>query len=200
MSNYGVASKPLLQCLRQSYGKSISIASLQSARSFQTTAVSHEEAQTEDTAAAAAKPEPFYKTPDPSLVSSPRLEKRLIRSGVSLVGSRRRRAALQGSENLPFELLPYQCFQEARKVLQADREEKLKSISREQARIERLQALTDEQAGGANVKRSKLGSMEKHLNNLKVWADINDPSIKRKFEDGEGTFLLNITYHHIMAS
>lgn len=155
-------------------------------------AVSQEEAPTENTAAA-AKPEPFYKAPDPELVSSPRLEKRLIRSGVSLVGSRRRRAALQGSENLPFELLPYQCFQEARKVLQTDREEKLKAISREQARIERLQALADEQAGGANVKRSKLGSMEKHLNNLKVWADINDPLIKRKFEDGEGVFLFVFT-------
>jgi large subunit ribosomal protein L35 len=175
MSNYGVASKPLLQCLRQSYGKSISIASLQSARSFQTTTISHEEVQT--TAADNAA--------DPALVSTP--PKKSGRS--ALVGSRRRRAALNGSENLPFELLPYQCFQEARQVLQADREEKLKAISREQARIERLQALTDDQSGNANVKRSKLGSMEKHLNNLKVWADINDPLIKRKFEDGEGTEL-----------
>lgn len=186
MSNYGVASKPLLQCLRQSYGKSLSIASLQSARSFQTTAVAHEEVlQTEN----AAKAEPFYtNNPDPALVNSPRPEKKLTRSGVPLVGSRRRRAALSSSENIPFELLPYQCFQEARKVLQADREEKLKAITREQSRIERLQALTDEQAGGANVKRSKLGSMEKHLNNLKVWADINDPLIKKKFEDGQGIF------------
>ncbi|CRG84405.1 54S ribosomal protein L35, mitochondrial [Talaromyces islandicus] len=190
MSNYGVASKPLLQCLRQSYAKSVSIASLQSARSFQTTAVPHEEAQTDSTTAA-------DKALDPALVNgSPRLEKKSGRSGVPLVGSRRRRAALNGSENLPFELLPYQCFQEARKVLQADREEKLKAISREQARIERLQALTDEQAGSANVKRSKLGSMEKHLNNLKVWADINDPLIKRKFEDGEGDMNLPI-YRHL---
>lgn len=178
MSNYGVASKPLLQCLRQSYSKGISIASLQSARSFQTTATTLE-AQTENNTAA---------EPNPELVSSPRPEKKLGRSGVPLVGSRRRRAALTGSENLPFELLPYQCFQEARKVLQADREEKLTAIGREQARIERLQSLTDEQAGGANVKRSKLGSMEKHLNSLKVWADINDPLIKKKFEDGEGMF------------
>lgn len=181
MSHCEVASKPLLRYLRQSSSKiSISSSSLQSKRLFQTTAVSHDEAPVED------KPLPFHKNLDPALVSSPRLERKLMRSGVSPIGSRRRRAALQGSENIPFELLPYQCFQEARKVLQADRDGKLKDITREQARVDRLRALSDEEAGGANVKKSKLGAMEKHLENLKVWADINDPVVKRKFEDGQG--------------
>jgi large subunit ribosomal protein L35 len=35
--------------------------------------------------------------------------------------------------------------------------------------------------------------MEKHLENLKVWADINDPVVKRKFEDGQG---MNYRYCH----
>ena len=179
MSHCEVASKPLLRYLRQ-YSNRISLSSLQSKRLFQTTAVSHDEAPIEN------KPLPFHKNPDPALVSSPRLERKLMKSGVSPIGSRRRRAALQGSENIPFELLPYQCFQEARKILQSDREEILKDIAKEQARIDRLRALSDEQAGGANVKRSKLGAMEKHLENLKVWADINDPVVKRKFEDGQG--------------
>jgi hypothetical protein len=139
-----------------------------------------------DEVPAEIKQEPFYKAPDPALVTSPRLEKRLLRSGVSPIGSRRRRAALQDSLNIPFEQLPYQCFQEARKVLQADREEKLKEIARERDRIARLRALSDEEAGGANVKRSRLGGMEKHLEQLKIWADINDPVVKKKFEDGEG--------------
>jgi large subunit ribosomal protein L35 len=186
MSHCEVASKPLLRYLRQSSNK-ILISSLQSKRLFQTTAVSHDEAPVEN------KPLPFHKSPDPALVSSPRLERKLMKSGVSPIGSRRRRAALQGSENIPFELLPYQCFQEARKVLQSDREDKLKDIAKEQARIDRLRALSDEQAGGANVKRSKLGAMEKHLENLKVWADINDPVVKRKFEDGQG---MNYRYCH----
>ncbi|KAF3401419.1 hypothetical protein DPV78_005476 [Talaromyces pinophilus] len=189
MSHCEVASKPLLWYLRQSSNK-ISLSSLQSKRLFQTTAVSHDEAPVEN------KPLPFHKNPDPALVSSPRLERKLMKSGVSPIGSRRRRAALQGSENIPFELLPYQCFQEARKVLQSDREDKLKDIAKEQARIDRLRALSDEQAGGANVKRSKLGAMERHLENLKVWADINDPMVKRKFEDGEGDMNLPV-YRHL---
>lgn len=180
MAHCEVASKPLLRYLHQSSANKITITSLQSKRLFQTTAVSLDEAQAE------SNPLPWYKAPDPELVTTPRLERKLLKSGVSPIGSRRRRAALQRSENIPFELLPYQCFQEARKVLQADREEKIKDIVREQARVDRLRALSDEEAGGQNVKRSKLGAMEKHLENLKVWADINDPIVKKKFEDGMG--------------
>lgn len=182
MSHCEVASKPLLRYLRQTSANKFSILTITPKRSFQTTAISQDEATTP----VENKPQPFYKNPDPALVSSPRLERKLMKSGVLPIGSRRRRAALQGSENIPFELLPYQCFQEARKVLQADRENKLKDIAKEQARLDRLRSLSDEEAGGANAKRSKIGAMEKHLENLKIWADINDPVIKRKFEDGQG--------------
>lgn len=180
MAHCDLASKPLLQCLRHTCSKAVPVTSLQSTRPFQTSAVSRDEAPAE------IKQVPFYKAPDPALVTSPRLERKLLRSGVSPIGSRRRRAALQNSLNIPFEQLPYQCFQEARKILQADRDEKLKQIARERDRIARLRALTDEEAGGANVKRSRLGGMEKHLEQLKIWADINDPVVKKKFEDGEG--------------
>ncbi|OKL57978.1 hypothetical protein UA08_06559 [Talaromyces atroroseus] len=190
MSHCEVASKPLLRALNHSSAAKFAITSLQSKRLFQTTAVSQDEAQVE------TKPAPFYKNPDPALVTIPRLERKLMKSGVSPIGSRRRRAALQRTENIPFELLPYQCFQEARKVLQADRQEKLNDIAREQARVERLRALSDEEAGGANVKKSKLGAIEKHLENLKVWADINDPVVKKKFEDGQGDMNLPI-YRHL---
>ena len=66
---------------------------------------------------------------EPHLVHTPRLERKLLREkSVTPVGSRRRRAALQAQNQVPFEQLPYQCFQEARKILKADREEKLKQI------------------------------------------------------------------------
>lgn len=39
---------------------------------------------------------------------------------------------------------------------------------------------------GEQYKQKKLDSMRKHLERLKVQADINDPAVKRKFEDGLG--------------
>ncbi|KAB8077705.1 phosphatidylethanolamine-binding protein [Aspergillus leporis] len=170
------AAKPLLQCLQKSYTRGLPSLQVQSTRAFQTTALAREEAQSQ----------PFYKAPDPALVSSPRLERRLLRQGVSPVGSRRRRAALQSSPNVPFEQLPYQCFQEARQVLLADREEKLKEIVSMREKIARLQAVPTEEAGGEQVKKSRLVAMELHLERLKVLADINDPLVKKKFEDGQG--------------
>ncbi|PYH43825.1 mitochondrial 54S ribosomal protein mL38 [Aspergillus saccharolyticus JOP 1030-1] len=174
------ASKPLLQCLQKTYTKGLPGLQLQSTRAFQTTALAREEVQTE------IKSQPFHKAPDPALVSSPRLERKLLRQGVSPIGSRRRRVALQDSLNIPFEQLPYQCFQEARKVLLADREEKLRDITSMREKISRLEALTTEQAGGEQVKKSKLRAMELHLEHLKIQADINDPLVKKKFEDGQG--------------
>jgi large subunit ribosomal protein L35 len=98
---------------------------------------------------------------------------------------------LQSSPNVPFEQLPYQCFQEARQVLLADREEKLKEIVSMREKIARLQAVPTEEAGGEQVKKSRLVAMELHLERLKVLADINDPLVKKKFEDGQGEdFLL----------
>jgi large subunit ribosomal protein L35 len=130
---------------------------------------------------------PSKKVYDPNTVTDPRGERRLMRAGTFPVGSRRRRAALKSSDNLPFEQLPYQCFQEARKVLLADREEKLKQIASERVKIANLSekdpATID---GGEKMKAIRLDSMRRYLEELKIFADINDPLIKKRFEDGEG--------------
>lgn len=175
------ASKPLLQCLRNTYTRGLPVIQLPT-RGFHSTA-----------AAGEAQPDqnqPFHKSPDPSLVSSPRLERRLMRQGTAPIGSRRRRAALQGSANLPFEQLPYQCFQEARQVLLADRVEKLEEIEKMRQKIARLEALSPEETGNEHSRKSSLRSMQLHLERLKIHADINDPLVKRKFEDGQGIFNL----------
>ncbi|KAK5137938.1 hypothetical protein LTR04_004415, partial [Oleoguttula sp. CCFEE 6159] len=81
--------------------------------------------------------------------------------------------------------LPYQCFQEARKILQADRKEKIEQIQVQRSKIARLQA-QEPYSGGALEKERRLKSMQKHLEDLKILADINDPMIKKRFEDGDG--------------
>ncbi|KAL4816943.1 phosphatidylethanolamine-binding protein [Aspergillus spinulosporus] len=172
------ASRPIIQCLSKSSIRGISSVQLQT-RAFQTTTAVQEEAQTE------TKSQPFYKAPDPALVSSPRLERRLMRQGILPIGSRRRRAALQTKDSLPFEELPYQCFQEARKVLIADREEKLKEIATTSEKIAKIQALPEEERTKHST-YSRLRALEVHLERLKVLADINDPLVKKKFEDGQG--------------
>ena len=87
---------------------------------------------------------------------------------------------------IPFEQLPYQCFQEARKVLHADRQEKLAEIEIERKRIERAVAVDPSECGGEVAKKGKIVAMQKHLERLKILADINDPMIKKRFEDGKG--------------
>lgn len=109
-----------------------------------------------------------------------------MRQGTAPIGSRRRRAALQTAGGLPFEQLPYQCFQEARKVLLADRAQKLEEIESMRQKIARLQAQPVEQAGGEISRKSRVTAMQQHLEKLKILADINDPLVKRKFEDGQG--------------
>jgi large subunit ribosomal protein L35 len=128
------------------------------------------------------------------------LERKLLKQGVTPIGSRRRRAALQSSANIPFEQLPYQCFQEARKVLLADREEKIKKITDMREKIARLKAIPAEEAGGEQVQKSKLRAMELELERLKIHADINDPIVKKKFEDGQGTSELKKEYHSLSSS
>lgn len=124
---------------------------------------------------------------NPETVTSRKEEKKLMKTGVFPIGSRRRRAAIKTSDNIPFEQLPYQCFQEARKILQADREEKLELIAKERLRISNLMA-TDPATinGGERMKKTRLSSMNRHLEYLKIQADINDPLIKKRFEDGQG--------------
>ena len=82
--------------------------------------------------------------------------------------------------------MPYQCFQEARKVLQEDRESKLTQIAEMRKRIAHWQNVPAADCGGEYAKKGKLVRMHKYLEELKILADINDPLIKKRFEDGEG--------------
>jgi large subunit ribosomal protein L35 len=175
-------SKAALQCLRSLVAPIKTGSTCQSARPFATSAISQDQVQTE-----AAPKESFYRSPDPATVIVPRLERRLVRAGTPPIGSRRRRLALQGTSNVPFEQLPYQCFQEARKVLLTDREEKLKQIEMERARIAKLKEADPELSGGELRKQNRLRSMQRTLERLKILADINDPMVKKRFEDGLGT-------------
>lgn len=128
---------------------------------------------------------------DPQTVENKKQERRLLRrEGVQPVGSRRRRAALRmaairKTAEIPFEQLPYQCFQEARKFLQEDRQEKLKEIKTQQQRIEKVAASN----ASEQSKSDRIAGMKMHLNDLIIAADINDPVVKRKFEDGQGMLL-----------
>ena len=112
-----------------------------------------------------------------------------------LVGSRRRRLALASSQDIPFSLLPYQCFQEARKVIAADRVKKIEQIEEQRRRISFVTADDAATMGGEAVKKGRLLKMEDYLERLKVLADINDPLVKKKFEDGLGELYLYERLH-----
>lgn len=103
------------------------------------------------------------------------------------MGSRRRRAAVRQTPDVPFEQLPYHAYQEARKILAADRLEKLEEMKRAFQKIKAVEAQPVEKyRGGIAYKNKKLSSLRKQLWYLMVQADINDPVVKRKFEDGLG--------------
>ena len=192
-----------LRCVRQ-----VPAANGAQQRLLSSSAAAREEVQTQPTASSTPPPPPpqsasdastavTQETPDfmqkwgqldPETVENKKQERRLLRrEGVQPVGSRRRRAALRmagvrKTEEIPFEQLPYQCFQEARKFLQEDRQEKLKEIKTQQQRIQNVAAsVASEQS-----KRDRIARMKMHLNALIIAADINDPVVKRKFEDGQG--------------
>lgn len=133
-------------------------------------------------------PPPPYNA---SLASSNQENLPVSKPEKQLVGSRRRRAAISSTTNIPFEQLPYQCFQEARKVLLADREDKLKKIEVERKRIAKVQAQDAAELGGEARKIGKLVAMHKYLEHLKILADSNDPVIKKRFEDGLGNSVLH---------
>ena len=82
--------------------------------------------------------------------------------------------------------MPYQCFQEARAVLAEDRERKLLDIAEMRKRIAYWQNVPASNLGGENAKKGKLVRMQKHLEELKILADVNDPVIKKRFEDNMG--------------
>lgn len=117
---------------------------------------------------------------EPSLLPTQTEEGALLETKERPLGTRRPRRPL------PFAQQPYQCFQEARKLLAADREEKLKLIEEERKRIAKWQARDAAECGGEASKKGRLVAMHLHLQRLKILADINDPVIKMRFEDGLG--------------
>lgn len=183
--------RPALRCLRKTQQPVVS--PLFSIRCFRMTSSRQDDATAETTSSSTPPlPPPDL---DPNTVSTPREERRLVRTqGVQPIGSRRRRAALQSSDNVPLEQMPYQCFQEARKVLQTDREEKIVQIAGMRKRIAHWQSVPAADCGGDFAKKGKLVRMQKHLEALKILADINDPVIKKRFEDGEGKATLELLY------
>ena len=131
----------------------------------------------------------FQKLMDPNTTTLPWAEKKLEAMGTPAIGSRRRRAAVRLTGDLPFEQLPYQCFQEARKILDADRQRKIYKIKGESEKIKRLEAADASTFRGGEVyKEKRLESLRTELEQLKILADINDPEVKRRFEDGMGEY------------
>ena len=155
------------------------------ARPFTSTATKPADVKEQPSSAAAAQPSPLDMDPDTVL---PEFEAQLIKAGKMPVGSRRRRLALRTvPDPLPFEQLPYQAFQEARKILAADREDKLQKIHAELGKIAWLEEKSaDEVKGGQYMKDTKLASLRRHVEHLKILADVNDPVVKKRFEDGVG--------------
>ncbi|KAK7514413.1 ribosomal protein YmL35 [Phyllosticta citriasiana] len=193
MSAAKQATRPFQACVRCAGQLRPAGLSTFQARSFTSTAAAAEEVQTQ---------QPSPSTPptevqlDPNRVHRPSEEKKLIKTGVFPIGSRRRRAALSRSQDIPFEQLPYQCFQEARKVLMEDREEKLKAIETMRARIARIKEQDPAVSGGEWQKSNRIRSMLNQLEELKILADINDPLVKKRFEDGKGDMNKPI-YRHL---
>lgn len=123
---------------------------------------------------------------DPATVFTAKSERKLVETRKLVpLGSRRRRAALQSGSRIPFEQLPYQCFQEARKILIADREDKVQQLNTQRARIARLKQQPVEPQN-ERQKDHRIASMTKTLEELKIYADINDPIVKKRYEDGDG--------------
>ncbi|KAK8162522.1 phosphatidylethanolamine-binding protein [Phyllosticta citrichinensis] len=183
MSAAKQATRPLQACVRCAGQLRPARLSTLQARRFTTTAAAAEELEAQPSTSTP----PTNLTLDPNRVYLPADEQKLIKTGVFPIGSRRRRAAIARTvEEIPFEQLPYQCFQEARKVLIEEREEKLKAIETMRGRIQRLREQDPAVSGGEWEKQNRLRSMQNQLEQLKILADINDPLIKKRFEDGLG--------------
>ncbi|QUC22853.1 uncharacterized protein UV8b_07094 [Ustilaginoidea virens] len=143
-------------------------------------------ADVQEQSASAVSKEPSALDLDPNTVL-PEFEAQLIKAGKVPIGSRRRRVAMRITSNIPFEQLPYQAFQEARKILAADRQDKLAKISVELEKIAKLEQKDAAQVkGGQKMKDVKLASLRREVERLKLLADINDPLVKKRFEDGLG--------------
>lgn len=147
-----------------------------------------------------AKATPTPKDLDPNTV--PReFEQELISQGTMPIGSRRRRDAIRTTGDLPFEQLPYQAFQEARKILAADREQKMANLKQTVEKIAKLE-VKDAAAfkGGETMKQIRLRSLRKEAHRQTILADINDPLVKKKFEDGLGTSVALFRFELLLTS
>jgi large subunit ribosomal protein L35 len=72
-----------------------------------------------------------------------------------------------------------------------DRQEKIAKIEQERGRLQRTRDTPAEQInGGEMAKERRITSIENYIEKLKILADINDPEIKRRFEDNQGTFFV----------
>ena len=177
-------ARPVCRCLRNSSRSQSRPLHIQ--RTFTSTRFRKDEATLSSTTTP-SEPSPPPTSLDPNIVSTHREERLLLyQNHIHPIGSRRRRAAIQSSDNIPFEQMPYQCFQEARKVLAEDREEKLAQIAQMRKRIGHWQGIPAEQQGGEGAMKGNLFGMQKYLEELKILADVNDPVIKKRFEDGLG--------------
>lgn len=78
-------------------------------------------------------------------------------------------------------------------MLAEDRVEKLEAIEQQRTRIDRLKAQDAGVSGGEWQKERRMDSMQRHLEKLKILADINDPLVKKRFEDGKGLSTLPST-------
>ncbi|KAH6892979.1 phosphatidylethanolamine-binding protein [Thelonectria olida] len=123
---------------------------------------------------------------DPNTVL-PEFEAQLLKTGQMPIGSRRRRVAIRTTGDIPFEHLPYQAFQEARKILAQDREQKLAQITQTLEKIALIEKTDPETIkGGQKKKDIKLASLRRYMDKLKILTDVNDPVVKKRFEDGLG--------------
>ena len=91
-------------------------------------------------------------------------------------------------------------------MLAKDREEKIEKINQQRGRIQRLseQDVTaglqdeDRKAKALMTKEKRLKSMKATLEELKIHADVNDPIVKKRFEDGLGNSTSLLRCHAIL--
>ncbi|KAF2486243.1 ribosomal protein YmL35 [Neohortaea acidophila] len=194
------ACRPMARCVQRPGLKRINL----QIRTFTTSNASRQEVTDITSTSSPPLPANPFRSPESSaaVVHKPQSERRLIaQHGIYPIGSRRRRAAIASTPSIPFHQLPYQCFQEARKVLQQDRVEKVAEIAEQRRRMEKVQtSLAQSQSTGdePSVKQleRRLRDMRQHLEELKILADINDPLVRKKFEDGLGDMNKPI-YRHL---
>lgn len=63
---------------------------------------------------------------------------------------------------------------------------KIEKIEQERRRIAEVTAADASTMGGEAIKKGRLKKLEDHLEKLKVLADVNDPLVKKRFEDDGG--------------